>query len=140
MQRWLGIVMVAVASLALFCKSADADPFKHIKKTDPRLTAAGIGVGLGMTGAYIGLRGGWNGDGTKYVSSGGAFALTTVGCMALTPIVSTIVVGRELTMREAHAMVADCVIPFLGSMIVNAAFDDHPEWEGKKKKKPRRRR
>ncbi|MGK2961843.1 MAG: hypothetical protein ACSLFK_06800, partial [Gemmatimonadaceae bacterium] len=68
-----------MASLALSCKSADADAFKHIKKTDPRLTVAGTAVGLGMTGAYIGLRGGWKGEGTKYVSPGGAFALTTIG-------------------------------------------------------------
>ena len=54
--------------------------------------------------------------------------MTTVGCMALSPMIASIVVyntqGRNLTHREAMGMGADCIVPFLGSLIVNAAFDD----------------
>jgi hypothetical protein len=33
-------------------------------------------------------------------------------------------------------MTADCIVPFVGGWLMNKAFDDHPEWEGKR---PRRR-
>jgi hypothetical protein len=137
MRRWLGFSMVVAASLALLCNTADAGHRRHHHhhhKTDPRLTIVGIGVGAGMTAAYFGLRG-WNHSSNAKVSSGGAFALTTVGCAALSPIVGTMVLNRPLTMREAHVMIADCVVPFLGGWAVNAAFDDHPEWEGKKRRR-----
>ena len=139
MKRWLGVSMVVAASLALLCNSADAGSRRHHRhhhKTDPRLTIVGIGVGAGMTAGYFALRDWrWNDSPNAKVSSGGAFALTTVGCMALSPIISTMVINRPLTMREAHVMIADCIVPFLGGWAVNAAYDDHPEWEGKK---PRR--
>ena len=72
------------------------------------------------------------------MSSGGATVLTTVGCMALAPIAGTIAVQRELTLREAYVMTADCVIPFVGGWLMSQAFDAHPEWEGKGRRARRR--
>jgi hypothetical protein len=53
--------------------------------------------------------------------------MTTVGCMALTPIASGIVVQRELTRREVHGMLANCIVPFIGGWLTDAYFDAHPE-------------
>jgi hypothetical protein len=134
MQRRVGFSMAVVAALVLFCQSADAGARRHRHSDDDmRLTAAGIGVGVGSTAAYFALRD-WRSHPRPFhgISQGGAFAISTLGCMGVSPIVATIVVQRELTMREAYAMTADCVIPFVGSWLMNKAFDAHPEWEGRK--------
>jgi hypothetical protein len=89
-----------------------------------------------MTAAYFGLRDwSWRHPKNAKVSDGGATVITTFGCMALSPIVSTVVLQRELTMREAYAMTGDCIIPFVGGWLVNQAFDAHPEWEAKTARK-----
>ena len=49
--------------------------------------------------------------------------------MAVSPMVATMVVNRPLTMREAHVLVASCVLPIVGGWLVNEAYDAHPEWE-----------
>jgi hypothetical protein len=139
MKRWLGLVTVVVTGIALLCQSADARPLKR-NQDDPRLTATGIGVGVGMTAAYFALRDWkWKEPRNAKVSNGGAMVITTVGCMALSPIVGTIAVQRELTLREAYAMTADCVIPFVGGWLMNKAFDAHPEWEAKGRRARRSR-
>jgi hypothetical protein len=138
MMRWLGLVTVVVTGMTLLCQSADARPLKR-NQDDPRLTASGIGVGLGMTAAYFALRDWkWKEPRNAKVSNGGAMVITTVGCMALSPIVGTIVVQRELTLREAYVMTADCVIPFVGGWLMNQAFNAHPEWEAKGRRARRR--
>jgi hypothetical protein len=61
------------------------------------------------------------------------YGITTVGCLALSPIVAGLLVSanerRELRMSEAWMMAADCVVPIIGSLIVKSAFDAHPEWD-----------
>ena len=47
--------------------------------------------------------------------------------MALTPLVSGILVQRELTRREVHVMLANCVVPFIGGWLMDAYFDRHPD-------------
>ena len=131
-----GIFAVAVMAFALMCPSAEAGPLKR-RKEDPRLTASGFVVGAGMTAAFFALRDwSWKEPRNAKVSGGAATVITTVGCMALSPIVGTVVVQRELTLREAYVMTADCIVPFVGGWLMSKAFDDHPEWEGKR---PRRR-
>jgi hypothetical protein len=90
-----------------------------------------------MTAPFFALRDwSWKEPRNAKVSGGAATVITTVGCMAHSPIVATVVVQRELTLREAYVMTADCIVPFVGGWLMSKAFDDHPEWEGKR---PRRR-
>jgi hypothetical protein len=138
MKPWLGAVAGVAVVLGALCQNADARP-RNRKGDDTRLTATGFAVGAGMTAAYFALRNWrWKEPRNAKVSNGGATVITTVGCMALSPIVGTIMVQRELTLREAYVMTADCVIPFVGGWLMNKAFDDHPEWESVAAR-PRRR-
>jgi hypothetical protein len=69
--------------------------------------------------------------------------VTTAGCLALSPIVGTVLTQRQLTYREAYGLFADCVIPFIGAWLVDKAFDAHPEWEPDRalvRREPPRRR
>jgi len=45
--------------------------------------------------------------------------------MALTPIVSR-QSSSASSRREVHAMLADCIVPFVGGWLMNAYFDAHP--------------
>ena len=107
---------------------------------DPHVFAGGTIAGLSMTGTYLAIekkRGLHFGSGRPRGGSinGGAFALTTVGCMTLSPMLASAIVyakqGRMLTQREALGLGVDCIIPFVGSMLWNAAYDAHPEWPGR---------
>ena len=134
MKRRLAIVTVVVTGMMLLCQGADARILKR-NKDDPRLFWSGLAVGAGMTAGYFALRDWkWKDPPNAKVSNGGAMVITTVGCMALAPIVGTIVVQRELTLREAYVMTADCVVPFVGGWLMGQAFDAHPEWEAKGKR------
>jgi hypothetical protein len=117
-------VAILAAATMLTGRSAQAGEF-HIFRGDKRLVVSNIAVGAATTGAYFAVRN--SGGGVHRISRGGAFGLATVGCMALSPIVGGIVVQRELTRREVHAMLADCVVPFIGGWLMNAYFDAHPE-------------
>ena len=61
------------------------------------------------------------------------YGLTTVGCMALSPILGGLFVSmnerRELRSSEVFMMTADCVLPIIGGWIMKAAYDAHPEWD-----------
>jgi hypothetical protein len=126
MNRKIAVFAAAVAAFAFTATAAQA---AHRHK-DFRLKAVSIGVGAASTAAYFGFNNWhWKWQGNAVISQGGAIAITTVGCMAVSPIVGTIVVNRELTQREAHVMAASCIVPIVGGWLVNAAYDAHPEWE-----------
>jgi hypothetical protein len=101
---------------------------------NPRVFVSGVVVGGGSVGAYYALRHTRalkvRGDGAHFNT--GAFALTTVGCMTLAPMLASAWVwhseGRYLTSQEAMGLNAGCIIPFIGPMIVDAAYKAHPEW------------
>ena len=139
MQRWAW-VLAAVVAVQLFSQSADARQRRDYQ-TDPRLQATSIGVGAATTIGFFALRD-WKLRGQGHVRANGigpagAAITTTMGCLALSPIVGTIMVQRELTFREAYALTADCVVPFVGAWLVNKAFDAHPEWEPRPARKKR---
>jgi hypothetical protein len=138
MQKWAGFLMVALAALALLCQSAEAGTRRN--HDNSRLVAAGIVGGVAGTATSLALRD-WRlrHPPNAKISEGGALIAGTFVCAALSPIVATILVKRELTLREAHVMAADCLIPFIGGWLVNKAFDAHPEWEGRKVHSRRRR-
>jgi len=138
MTRALSVLTVVCVALAVFCQTADASALRK-NQTDPRLSAVSFGVGAATTVGFFALRnwqlhdhGRLNGLGVN-----GAAVVTTGACLALSPIVGTLVVRRELTFREAYALTADCVIPFIGGWLVNKAFDAHPEWEPRKARSKR---
>ncbi len=96
---------------------------------DPRLTVTGIGVGLGADAAYLEMRRKIWHDGMRVhrFTTLSAFGLSTGGCMAVFPIVATIVINRPLTPREAYRGMADCILPFIGGWIVDA-YLPHTAW------------
>jgi len=129
MNRKLAIFATLIAAFAFTCQSADAKSRKH--HIDKRLIAVSIGVGAASTATYFGINhwsaNGWNNS--SGLTSAGAWGLTTIGCMAVSPMVATVVVNRPLTMREAHVLAASCVLPIIGGWLVNEAYNAHPEWE-----------
>ena len=87
---------------------------------DPRLTAAGIGIGIGTgVGAYLLTKKHGN-PGVHHVTALGAYGITTGACMVATPFIYTVAVNRPLTYREVYMGMADCIVPFIGSYLVNA--------------------
>jgi hypothetical protein len=124
MKKLTFCAAILAGALVLMAQNARAQEFR-LFRGDPELIIPSIGVGLATTGAYFAVRNA--GGGGHRITQLGAWGLTTVGCMALTPIVSGIVVQRELTRREAHVMIADCIVPFVGGWIMHAYFDAHPE-------------
>lgn len=96
-------------------------------KQDPRLTGTGIAIGLVGDGAAYALVHKHGVPATRLASPGFAFAVTSYGCAVVYPIVATAVVHRALTPREAYTGIANCVIPFVGGWIVDAALP-HTAW------------
>ena len=143
MKRQVGIFTVAIAALALLCQSADAGGRSH--RIDKRVKAAGIVTGAAATVGYLSLNNWelfsrWDTQRSHGLTTGGAYALTTVGCMAVAPMVGTAFARRPLTHREAHVLLGSCVVPIIGGWLVNAAYDAHPEWDRFDAPPPRRRR
>ena len=125
MKHWslsFGVAFVALAFLLQGAKAAD----RH-----PGITAASIGVGAASTAGFFALQG-WTLKGhhrSGALGSTGAAVVTTAGCLAVSPMVATVLTQRQLTYREAYGLFADCMIPFIGAWLVDKAFDAHPEWE-----------
>jgi hypothetical protein len=133
MKKHLFVLAAALAMAGLLSHSAEA---RSMRKGDPRLKAVSIATGLGATAAYFAINDWhwkWNRNATSgaWIGSGGAYALTTGGCMAVAPMLGTVVVRRPLTPREAHVMMGSCLIPIVGGYIVNAIWDANPQWEAR---------
>jgi hypothetical protein len=127
MNRKIVIFAAALAAFAFVTQGAQAGERQHI---DKRIKAVEIGVGAASTAAFFSLNN-WNwkwDSGRSGITALGAWGLTTAGCAALSPIVATAVVNRPLTYREAHIMVADCLIPIVGGWLVNEAYNQHILW------------
>jgi len=139
MKRSLTVFAALVAAFAFSCQGARAGDHHGTKV---KLAAVSIGVGAAATAGYFALNNwqwNWSGANAGGLSQAGAVGVTTIGCMAVSPMVATVVLNRQLTMREGHYLIASCILPVIGGWIVNAAYDAHPEWEpgvkvhGKKK-------
>jgi hypothetical protein len=112
-MKKIGLVLTAlVAALMLMGGTAEAAK-KRAKVTvtpapwywpwtapwqvrDPVLAGSNFVVGAAATGTYFAIRDsshGWRGGNNGSISSGGGYALTAVGCAALSPIVGTVVTG-----------------------------------------------
>jgi hypothetical protein len=127
MIRKFAVCAAALAAFAFATQAAEAGGRRHV---DPRVTATSVGVGAASTAAYFAFNN-WNwkwDSGRAGITSLGAYAVTSVGCAALSPIVATAVMHRPLTYREAHVMVADCVVPIVGGWLVNEAYNAGIMW------------
>jgi hypothetical protein len=114
--------------------------FKHHKKVDRRVAHTAVGAGVVSTVAYWSLLDwSWNGKSSGY--RWGAAGAVTAGCLVLSPMVAAAMVPeRELTLREVYVLEGSCIVPIIGGLLVNAAFDAHPEWEAKPAKIAHNRR
>jgi hypothetical protein len=128
MRKQLFSLAVVVAALAMLVQSADAG-----SRRDKRLVAASVVTGAAATVAYFSITDwrwrNWNYRTSSGLTAGGAYIATTVGCMAASPIIGTLVVNRPLTAREVHTMMGGCVIPIIGGLLVDAAYEANPQWE-----------
>jgi hypothetical protein len=122
------MLAAAIAAFVFTCQGADAHWRKH--HVDKRLAAVSIGVGAASTAAFFSINN-WKFDHwhASSISEVGAYVGTTIGCMAVSPMVATVVLNRPLTMREAHVLAASCILPIVGGWLVNQAYNAHPEWE-----------
>lgn len=125
MSRKLVNFAAAIAVLVLACQGAEAGP-----RVDKRLTAVSIGVGAGMTAAYFAINDWrWKWHNASGLTSLAAIGATTIGCVAISPMVASALLHRPLTQREATVLFGSCVIPIVGGWLVEAAYEQHPEWE-----------
>jgi hypothetical protein len=127
MRRLFALAVAVAAVFSLLLQPADASGRRHDKRT---LAVASAVVGAGTTAGYFALNDWhWKWDSSRHgISQGGAIALTTIGCMALSPIVGTALLNRPLTYREAHVMAGSCLIPFIGGWLVDQGYKHHVLW------------
>lgn len=128
MKRTFVFAAACIAAIAFSLQTANAGTLRH---GDKRVAVVALGMGAASTAAYFGINkwkwSGWdNGSG---LSRAGAWGITTIGCAAISPIVATVVLKRELTSREAGVLLGSCVVPIIGGWLVNEAYEAHPEWE-----------
>jgi uncharacterized membrane protein YidH (DUF202 family) len=130
MTRKFAIVAAMLAAFAFTVQSADAHGRHHHHHVGKRLTAVAITVGAASTATYFAINNwhtsGWNNS--SGLTRLGAWGITTVGCAAVSPIVATVVLKRQLSYREAHILVGSCVIPIIGGWLVNEAYNAHILW------------
>jgi hypothetical protein len=132
MKKQLIALATAVGLVGLVGQSGSANAFL-LQDRSPSVTAAQIVIGAGTFGAYLALTKHDNGKIFSGKFSWKWYGLTTVGCMALTPILGAALVGhyegRELRSSEVFMMGADCIVPIIGGFIAKAAFDANPQWD-----------
>jgi hypothetical protein len=120
-------VVAAVAAIVFFVQAADA---KVHKRVDPTIDAVSTGVGAGWTAGYFAINH-WNwkwNAAAAGISNAGAIVGTTMGCVVTSPMVATVLLNRPLKYREAHILIADCLIPFVGGWLVNEAYNKGWLW------------
>jgi hypothetical protein len=135
MKKSLIALATAVATFGLVGQASTANAFL-LNDRSPNVTAGQIVAGVSMTAAYYGMICNRNFNRCARFTSHRAlraYGLTTVGCMALSPIIGGLLVSynekRELRSSEVFMMTADCLVPIIGGWIAKAAFDAHPEWD-----------
>jgi len=94
---------------------------------DPRLTAVGLGIGIAGDAVSWDVTRKRGYPPVRMMTPLGAYAATSAGCVIAYPFVATVVLNRPLTPREAYTGMANCVIPFVGGWLVDAALP-HDAW------------
>jgi hypothetical protein len=128
MNRKVAFAAAALAALTVSFGPANAGGRNKNEKAV--MTATEIGVGAASTAAYFAWNDWkWKWDSARAgITSTGAIVGTTMGCAALSPFVASAALERPLKYREAHELIAGCVIPFIGSWLVDQAYDHHILW------------
>ncbi|MGE5534742.1 MAG: hypothetical protein ACM3W7_04420 [Acidobacteriota bacterium] len=140
-NRKFAFFAAAALTVAFSFQTANAQPRRHPHAvaanprdhSEKKLAAVSLGVGAASTVGTLAINN-WHVNhwhNSSGLTEAGAFALKTVGCIALSPIVATIVLDRPLTQREAGELAGSCIIPIIGGWIVGAMYDAHPEWDPK---------
>lgn len=138
MLRRVCAFVAAAAVLVVACQGAEAGDKHRDKK---KIEAAGIGVGLGMGAVYWSLGDWqWKWHNVTGITNTGAWAFTTLGCIAVSPMVATVLLDRPLTMREGHIMAGSCLVPIIGGWLVEKAYEAHPEWDAAEKPAPAKKK
>lgn len=128
MNRKVAFAIAALAALALSYGPANAGG--RDKHEEAVMTATGIGVGAASTAAYFAFNNwNWKWDSSRAgITSLGAAVGTSIGCAALSPFVASAALERPLKYREAHELIAGCIIPVIGSWLVDQAYDNGILW------------
>lgn len=129
MKKWISFAAAMLAVTAFSVGTADAK--HHKRKVGKGVITAGIVTGAAATASYFWINNwewSWRGASVNGISQGAAIATTTIGCMAVAPMLATLLENRPLTYREAHVLAGSCVIPIIGGYLVNAAYDANPQW------------
>lgn len=130
MRKWIVLAAGLFAACAFTVQSADAHG-TH-RKVGKGVKTAAVVTGAAATASYFWINDWnwkWRGEGANGISQAGAIAATTVGCMAVAPMLASALEGRELSLREAGVLFGSCAVPIVGGFIVNAAWDANPEWD-----------
>jgi hypothetical protein len=130
MKKWM-IALAGLAALAFTVQSADAHG-RHHRKVGKGVKAVAVVAPAAATASYFWIndwKWDWRGTGVNGISQAGAIAATSIGCMAVSPMLASAIEGRELTLREAGVLFGSCVVPIVGGLLVNAAWDANPQWE-----------
>ncbi len=136
MKKHLLALVGAVAMFGgLLAQGNQAKAFL-LNDRSPSVTGAQLVVGAGMAAVYWTQICNHNFNHCARFDSARSlkwFGLTTVGCMALTPMLGAALVGhfekRELRSSEVFMMTGDCLVPILGGLFWKAVFDANPEWD-----------
>ena len=127
MKRILSVFAVMISALALSGQSVQAQRMNH------DLVVVSVATGAAATVGFFALtnwtwNSNWGSAAQGGLTVGGAYALTSVGCAVVAPMVGTLVVKRALTAREANLMVVGCFVPIVGPLVLNAVYDANPQW------------
>jgi hypothetical protein len=128
MVRKVACVVAALAAVGL-SGAANAGGHHH-HKDKAALRAAEIGVGAATTALYFGINDwNWKWNAARAgITQTGAIVGTTIGCAAVSPMVATVLLDRPLKYREAHELIAGCIVPVVGPWLVEQAYDHHILW------------
>ena len=101
MKQKFAMIAAVIAAFAFTSPSANAGGRHH--HHNHKLMAVSIGVGAAATAGYFAINNWhWSWQGNNAIPQWGAVAATTIGCMAIAPMVGTLVMDRPLTVREVH--------------------------------------
>ena len=127
MKRCVALAAAVIAAFVFTMPTAEAGGRGRIAK---EVKVAAIVTGAAATATYFSLNAwNWRWDNAYGMTSLAVYGATTLGCIAVAPMVGTVLARRPMTMREGHILAGSCVIPIIGGYLVNAAYKAHPEWE-----------